>query len=174
MNKPARLVLKVFLHEPTVYLIFCIGIIYSMFLWPLLNSILCISLGAYWLAFSRKSFLFKSVKFRLIVLFVGLYLVFVIGIFYTANLQEGLFRLQQLATWLTPLSYDAWANPRHPRTLELGYRTFCPVHACVTQAQHNVNIPVALHKNFTTYRPADSPHMGVSWQLDERGGCLAW
>ena len=120
MNKPVRLFLKFFLHEPTVYLIFCIGIMYSMFLWPLLNSILCISLGVYWLIFSGKSFRFKSREFRLAVLFVSLYFVFVIGIFYTANLQEGFFRLQQQAAILLfPLAFGCSKvlNPKMVRSL---------------------------------------------------------
>jgi O-antigen ligase len=120
MNKPYGLVRKFFFHEPTVYLIFCIGIVYSMFFWPLLNSICCISLGVYWLIFSRKSFRFKSKEFRLVVLFISLYLISVIGMFYTVNLQKGFFWLQlQSALLLFPLvmGCSTVMNPKMVRTI---------------------------------------------------------
>ncbi len=124
MNKPYGLVRKFFFHEPTVYLIFCVGIVYSMFFWPLLNSISCISLGVYWLLFSGKSFPWKTKKFRLVILFISLYFVSIIGIFYTANLPRGFFRLQQQsAILLFPLVFGC-SNVMSPKMLRTIFSHF--------------------------------------------------
>jgi O-antigen ligase len=143
MNKPVRLFLQFFFHEPTIYLIFCTGIVYSMFLWPLLNSILCISLGVYWLIFAHKSFRVKTREFRLVLLLISLYLVFVIGIFYTANLRVGGFRLQQqMAILLFPvaLGCSKVLNPKMVRILLTHFLL-----ATILTALLGITVGLALH-----------------------------
>jgi len=83
--------------ERMIYEYGCIGIIYSFFFWTLLNSICCILLFAAWLLLAKKSFDFSSYRSRLVLLFAGLYLVLLAGIFYTSNMAEGLSRLQEKA-----------------------------------------------------------------------------
>jgi len=81
--------------ETAVYSCLCIGIIYTLFTWSLANSILCIILSAYWLFVSKKTFSFSAARSRLIILFISVYILAVIGMAYTSNVTEGLFRLQQ-------------------------------------------------------------------------------
>lgn len=84
----------------------CTGILYSLFLWPLLNSILCVTLGAYWLLFCKKSIHPGTTRFRLVVIFASLYLPYVTGMIYTANTHEGIFRLQEhIAFVLFPIVF---------------------------------------------------------------------
>ncbi len=82
-------------HETAVYTWLCIGIVYSLVFWTLLNSLLCIALFAYWLIFSPKKFNIATAQTRLMLLFASLYLISVIGMLYTSNAGEGWFRLQQ-------------------------------------------------------------------------------
>ncbi len=81
--------------EAKVYTWLCIGIVYSLVYWTLLNSILCLALSAYWLFFSRKSFNISTIRSRMVVLFSLLYIVSGIGMLYTSNIEEGWFRMQQ-------------------------------------------------------------------------------
>lgn len=101
-------------YEKSVYTVLCIGIVYSLIFWTLLNSILCLTLSAYWLFFSRKEFTWKSFRGRLILLFASIYLLTVIGALYTANKDEGLFRIQQKVTLLAfPIIFGTtrWLTP---------------------------------------------------------------
>lgn len=82
-------------NESKMYLWLCVGIVYSLLFWTLINSILCILLFVYWLIWSKKSFQLSSGKSRLLLIFISLYLISVIGMAYTSNTEEGIFRLQQ-------------------------------------------------------------------------------
>lgn len=82
-------------NESKIYLWLCVGIVYSLLFWTLINSILCISLFVYWLIWSKKSFTLTSGKGRLLFVFILLYLISLIGMTYTFNVEEGVFRLQQ-------------------------------------------------------------------------------
>jgi O-antigen ligase len=89
-----------------VFGLFCTGILYSLYIWPLLNSILCISLGVYWLLFCKKNFNPGKTSLRLVLIFTSLYLPYVVGMFYTANQTEGYFRLSEhLAFILFPIVF---------------------------------------------------------------------
>ena len=81
--------------ETPVYSWLCIGIIYTLFTWSLANSILCITLAAYWLFISKKRFSFSMPGSRLVMLFISVYILAIIGMLYTSNIPEGIFRLQQ-------------------------------------------------------------------------------
>ena len=81
--------------ETPVYSWLCIGIIYTLFTWSLANSILCITLAAYWLFISKKRFSFSMPGSRLVILFISVYILAIIGMLYTSNIPEGIFRLQQ-------------------------------------------------------------------------------
>src|SRR5664279_3657018 len=63
-----------------VFSLFATGILYSLYLWPLLNAILCISLGAYWLLFCKKNFNPGKTYVRLVLIFVSLFLPYAMGI----------------------------------------------------------------------------------------------
>ena len=73
----------------------CIAIVYSMFFWTGGNSGFIILLSAYWLFFEKKYFDLSSKRTRLMLLFCSLYLISVIGLVNTSNMEIGLFRLQQ-------------------------------------------------------------------------------
>ncbi len=73
----------------------CIGIVYTLLFWPGGNSVCIILLAFYWLFFQKKVFDLGSVRTRLMLLFCSLYLISIIGLAYTSNFSEGLFRLQQ-------------------------------------------------------------------------------
>ncbi len=92
--------LSFFRDEKLICSIFCIGIIYSLYLWPLLNSIFCISLGAYWLLFCKKNISTSTTSFRVALIFAALYLPYLAGILYTSNLHEGYFRLTEHIAFL--------------------------------------------------------------------------
>jgi O-antigen ligase len=81
--------------ETAVYSWLCTGIIYTLFTWSLANSILCIILSAYWLFISKKTFRSTTGRSRLVMLFISIFILAVIGMLYTSNVSEGLFRLQQ-------------------------------------------------------------------------------
>ena len=73
----------------------CIAIVYSMFFWTGGNSGFIILLTAYWLFFEKKFFDVSSKRTQLMFLFCSLYLISLIGLLNTANMEIGLFRLQQ-------------------------------------------------------------------------------
>src|SRR5450631_1890184 len=102
-KKNAPLVNKLiqfFSDRRKIFALLCSGIIYSLYLWPLLNSILCITLAAYWLLFCKKTFHPKTTSIRLVVIFTSLYLPYITGMFYTGNMHEGFFRLQEHIAFL--------------------------------------------------------------------------
>jgi O-antigen ligase len=70
-----------------------IGIAGSLVFWPLLTSFLSILLFVYWALFATKSF--TRPASWLVWLFASLYLLVIIGSFYSANTAEAMFRLQQ-------------------------------------------------------------------------------
>jgi hypothetical protein len=47
-------------NEELMFSIFCTGIAWSLIFWPLINSLFCIALAAYWLLFHRKIFHFPK------------------------------------------------------------------------------------------------------------------
>ena len=81
--------------EERVYNILSISIAITLVLWPLLNSICCILLFAYWLFFSKKYFNIRSVRSKLVLLFSSSYLFIVVSSFYSTNTSETIFQLQQ-------------------------------------------------------------------------------
>lgn len=87
-------------HEQSIYLGLCIGIVYSLIFWTLLNSILCISLAGYWLFFGRKNTAAGNMRKTLVFVFISLYLVALAGLLNTANMKEGMTALQQKSALL--------------------------------------------------------------------------
>lgn len=86
--------------EEKVFLFLSVGIVYSLLIWPLLNSLLIVAIFAFWLIFSSKRFPALKSQQMLLVIFSLMYILPLIGITYTSNLNEGLFRLQQKAPLL--------------------------------------------------------------------------
>ncbi len=81
--------------EESIYLWISIGIVYSLLLWPLLNSLCIITMFAFWLLFSNKQLPTNNIGRILLFVFPLLFLVAVAGMLNTSNMNEGLFRLQQ-------------------------------------------------------------------------------
>ena len=90
----------------------CIAIVYSLFFWTAGNSAFLIVLTAYWLFFQKKFFDLKTDRTRLMLLFCSLYLISLVGLVYTSNLSDGLFRLQQKSALLfLPLIFGTTLLP---------------------------------------------------------------
>lgn len=73
----------------------CIGIMGGLVFWPLLSSLLIISLTLYWLLFIPK---YKSTSKKnnlLIILFAALYMLVITGYFISNNKDVALFKIQQ-------------------------------------------------------------------------------
>ncbi|HKP32741.1 MAG TPA: O-antigen ligase family protein [Chitinophagaceae bacterium] len=109
------------MNKPKILEWICIGIVYTIYLWPLVNTILIIFLVVFWLLFMRKEFFRPSASLgtgsgrgvnTLLFLFTALYLVSVLGFLYTENKDEGLFKLQQQSAILFfPLVFGTIAVP---------------------------------------------------------------
>jgi len=92
-------------HE-IVYTGTCIGLVYSMLFLTYLNSILSILLVAYWLIFSKKEFIISSQKTKLLLLFISLYIIGIVGMIYTKNINAGIATLKtQSAILFFPLVF---------------------------------------------------------------------
>ncbi len=79
--------------EKSVFLVLSIALAFSIPFKAIYNSILCIALLIFWIFFMRKSFDYPRLKMVLGISI--LFWVALIGMFYTKNFEEGLFRLQQ-------------------------------------------------------------------------------
>ena len=71
-----------------------IAIAITLVWWPLLNSICCILFFASWFFIADKSF-FTNKRTGYTILFSSLYIISLIGFFYSSNKEEALFRIQQ-------------------------------------------------------------------------------
>ena len=92
--------------QQAIYTGFCIAIVYSMLFLTYLNSVLSIGLVLFWLLFSQKTIAPKSKKTRLMMVFMGLYLIGVIGLLHTTNIKAGLATLEtQSAILFFPLIF---------------------------------------------------------------------
>ncbi|MEJ7736761.1 MAG: O-antigen ligase family protein [Chitinophagaceae bacterium] len=87
-------------NEELIYSMLGSGIVASLIFWPLLNSMICIGMAGYWLAFSKKKFSYSFYKSKWVVLFISLYLAAVTGMFYSEDRSEAFFRLQQKIPFL--------------------------------------------------------------------------
>lgn len=87
-------------NEELICSVLCMGIAASLIFWPLLNSILCITLFGYWLLFSKKKFSLKSSQSRWIILFGSLFLMSMVGIVYSNEVGEGFAELQKKSALL--------------------------------------------------------------------------
>ncbi|MEI6947678.1 O-antigen ligase family protein [Paraflavisolibacter sp. H34] len=81
-----------------VYSIFGIGLVVGLIFWPLLDSLFSIGLAAYWLLFARKNF--STPRARYVLLFCLLYVMVLVGVLYSANMKEALFKLQLKSAFL--------------------------------------------------------------------------
>lgn len=87
-------------NEELIFSSLCVGIAVSLIFWPLLNSLLCIAIFAYWLLVSTKKFSFKDLGSRWVILFSLMFFISVIGIFYSSDLTGGLDELQKKSALL--------------------------------------------------------------------------
>ncbi len=86
--------------EELIYSVLCMGIAISLVFWPLLNSLFCMALFAYWLFFTKKTLKPYKARRRWLVLFGSLYAGVVISVVYSANLHEAAVNLQQKSALL--------------------------------------------------------------------------
>lgn len=82
-------------QQRLVFTILGIIIAGSLVFWPLLTSVASIALFAYWLFLATKNFAPDRQKLIFLLLFISLYVLAIIGTFYSANKDEALFKLQQ-------------------------------------------------------------------------------
>jgi O-antigen ligase len=87
-------------NHQAVYSFICIGITSSLIFWPLLNSIFCVLLFAYWLIIPAKKFSLNSFTLKRAILFAALYIPVIIGCFYSSDTGEAAFLLQQKSALL--------------------------------------------------------------------------
>jgi O-antigen ligase len=98
----------------------CIGIMGGMVFWPLLSSLLIISLTLYWLLFIPK-YKSTSQKYNLLIfLFAALYLLVVSGYCISNNKDVALFKIQQKSPLLLfPLIFGFSRFPDGPMTRKI-------------------------------------------------------
>jgi O-antigen ligase len=106
-------------YEQIVYTALCIGIAYTLVFWTLLNSIFCLTLAGFWLVFSNKKVTLTKKRKGLILLFSSLYLLVLIGLLYTADMEEGLRLLQQKSAILLFPVILGTTNILTPKTTRL-------------------------------------------------------
>jgi len=100
--------------ESTVYSWLCIGIVYSMLFLTYLNSVLSILLAVFWLIFSKKEFDISSGKSKIMLLFVSLYIIGIVGMLYTNNMEAGMATLKtQSAILFFPLIFGTTSLLSH-------------------------------------------------------------
>lgn len=100
------------MNKPKILEWLCIAIVYTIYLWPAGNAGFTILLVVYWLIFLKKSFALSTVKSQLTLIFSSLYIITLIGLIYTSNKDEGLFKLQQQsAIFFFPLVFGTIAVP---------------------------------------------------------------
>lgn len=86
-------------NSEKAFLYLCIGIAFTTFWWSLANTLLILILTLYWLIFTKKEIAIKNGK-QFIVGFTLIYTTIVIGLLYSENQAESLFRIQQKASLL--------------------------------------------------------------------------
>jgi len=92
--------------EKIIYTWLCIAIVYSSLFLTYLNSILSILLVAFWLIFSKKEFDISTLKSRLMILFISLFVIGIVGLAYTNNSKAGIATLEtQSAILFFPLVF---------------------------------------------------------------------
>jgi len=113
------------MNNPKIFTILCIGIAGSLVFWPVLNAFLGIVLFVYWAIFMRKNF--SAERWKWILIFVSLYLLVIIGSFYSANENEALFKLQQksaIAMFPLVLGTAAGINKENCHAILLSFAWF--------------------------------------------------
>src|SRR5688572_8228194 len=82
-------------QQRIVFTVLGIIIAGSLVFWPLLTSFGSIFMFAYWLVAATKNFSLDRKRLMFLLLFLSLYVLAIIGTFYSANRDEALFKLQQ-------------------------------------------------------------------------------
>ncbi|HYE56618.1 MAG TPA: O-antigen ligase family protein [Chitinophagaceae bacterium] len=113
------------MNTPKILTLLGIGIAGSLVFWPVLNAFLGIVLFVAWLFFARKEF--SAARLRWVLLFASLYLLVIVGYFYSANQGEALFKLQQksaLAMFPLVLGTAAGLNKNNAHAILLSFAWF--------------------------------------------------
>lgn len=120
-------------HKYRIFEWVCIGIVYTLLYWPLLNAILCITLAGLWLLMAPKKFDLSTLPGKLVILFIGLFLIEVIGLFYTENKKEGINTIQlQSAILLFPVIFGTSPILKNISVYKvLSHFTFATVSSCI-------------------------------------------
>src|SRR5947209_8369474 len=111
-------------NEEKVFAFFCSALMVSYIFWTLLNSILSLLFLAYWIFYSEKEFSWKSAMSRWVILFCLLYLMTVVGCFYSENMKHAVFKLQQRSAFLLFPVIFGTVNVLSTRLLRNCFRSF--------------------------------------------------
>src|SRR6185503_15029231 len=76
--------------ETAIYTWILIALVYSMLLLGYITTVLTMLLFLTWLLFSRKNFRVSSFKTRLIIPSAALYIIYIVGLIYTADAKSSL------------------------------------------------------------------------------------
>lgn len=110
--------------ERTVYEWLCIGIVVSLIFFPIGVSILGIGLFAFWLISTVPAGRAKTSHPGLVILFSSLYILVLIGILYSENLPNALFKAQQksaLAFFPLVLGYSQVLTAESARKIQVSF-----------------------------------------------------
>jgi O-antigen ligase len=108
MLMPANWLSKYYNNE-SILLYLCLGIAFTVFWWPLANTLLILLLTLYWLFFLMKKISINKGK-KIIVAFTFTYVVVLLGAYFSENRHETLFRIQQKSSLLfLPLIFGTTA-----------------------------------------------------------------
>lgn len=127
-------------YEPYIYTALCIGIAYTLVFWTVLNSILCITMAGFWLLFTNKKGKIPVENRIRILIFTSLYLIFIVGLLYTSNIEDGLKGLQQKsALLLFPVIFgiSPILTPKMTRVI-IGHFTIATLIACFAGFSYGV------------------------------------
>jgi O-antigen ligase len=103
------------LLQKEIVVIACISMVVSLVWWPLLNSIVGAFIFGFWLLFCKKEFSVTTKQGKLMLLLMSLYCISLIGFFYSSNVEEAMFKVQQKsALALFPLVFGT-ANLLTPK-----------------------------------------------------------
>lgn len=81
--------------EEKILILICSGIAFSISFNTIINSVLCLALLLFWLVFQEKKIVLKSTESKLLFILSAFFIFTVIGILYSNNIKEALFRTQQ-------------------------------------------------------------------------------
>lgn len=81
--------------EEKILIIICSGIAFTISFNTIINTVLCLALLLFWIVFQEKKLVLKSIESKLLFILSAFFILTVVGILYSTNTKEALFRIQQ-------------------------------------------------------------------------------